>query len=383
VPHKQQNIENENIKAQSLQVVWPIVLAGATLGLFLSWSVLSGDTQGRVNLLYLLLVYLFIPIISLLISIISLFFGQGLNLACVVSRFPFLSYQNQTLLRKIQQLNLNKYWFLMQSQNAALAFTLLSLMTFFVLLLVTDINFVWRSTVLNASDIYPLLKVVAFPWSFWSEAQPSLALLEQTQDSRLVITNLQGQIYASWWQFILATQLFYSLLTRFILLLLTRWRIKKLINRDIEQQLHIKLSHQSKLKSEFDESTHFCQQIPEGIIVNNWAGIPEPVLALLPYLNIQPDNLILAGPRATAAEQLIAERWQDKQLVIVKAWEPPLAELEDYLQNGQGYLLPLEWDNTDLEQAKLVKSNPIHLSEWQRLINKQPQWQLFLPSELL
>ena len=47
----------------------PILLLGFGLGLLLSITVLSGDDAGRVNLFYLLLVYLFIPLFGALISL--------------------------------------------------------------------------------------------------------------------------------------------------------------------------------------------------------------------------------------------------------------------------------------------------------------------------
>ena len=166
------NESNSSI-VNALKIVWPIVLTGGAIGFLLSWIVLSGDSQGRVNIFYLLLVYLFIPLLSILASVFSLLLGKGINLARLVAAFPLWTFQTKDLIRKIHQMNLDKSWFLMQSQAAAIAFSLTSLTTYFILLLATDLNFVWRSTILNPADIYPFLKLVAAPWVFWEGAQPS------------------------------------------------------------------------------------------------------------------------------------------------------------------------------------------------------------------
>ena len=68
---------------------------------------------------------------------------------------------------------------------------------------------------------------------------------------------------------------------------------------------------------------------------------------------------------------MVSERWQETQLLIVKGWEPPLAELSDFMQNGRGYLLPLDWKEDDI--LPLSKS---HLDEWRRFIKALPNWQL-------
>ncbi len=373
--HQPKSIEN------SLKIVWPIVYAGAAIGFLLSWGVLSGDQQGRVNLFYLLLVYLFIPVVSVLASSISLVFGKGVNLARLVTMIPMWTFKTQTLIRKVHQFNLDKYWFLMQSQIAAIAFSLASLVTFFVLLLATDINFVWRSTILEAADIFPLLETVAWPWSFWPSAQPDLALLEMTQDSRMdpsiVSSNTGFTAYAGWWQFILATQLVYSLTLRIVLLTGSRWWLKRTMNSDFEQRLQSQLTIHQPIENELLETSPIVHQLPTTIAINNWACVQPEILGLLSQLNLSPDNQLFSGPLATPEQQNTAEQWRGEQLVIVKAWEPPLGELEDFLQNGQGYLLPLDWDDSGL-----TKPAGNHFHEWQRLINKLPRWQLYLPENL-
>lgn len=365
----------ESSKNNPLTIVWPIVYAGAILGLILSWLVLSGDQQGKVNLFYLLLVYLLIPVFSVIISAFSLVFGKGINLARLIIAIPVWSYPIQSLLRKNHQLNLDKYWFLLQSQAAAIAFSLASLLVFFILLLATDLNFVWRSTILEPEDILPLLEIVALPWHFWTTAQPDLLLLQMTQDSRLAATSSNSfSDYGAWWQFILATQICYSLLLRLALIAITRWWLKKALAADLENILQTQIIQHSPLKKETFETAPIIHKLPNSLPINNWDNIPAEILVYLTQINCSEDRLIVHDRQLDVNSD---HSTQTEQLLIVKAWEAPLGELEDYMQHGRGYLLPLDWNDRGLIQLR-----PHHLSEWQRLVNQLPNWQLFLPQEL-
>ena len=73
------------------RITWVLAGIGFLLGSFVSWGILSGDEQGRVNILYLLFVYLLLPLASVLISTLSLLFGGGFNLAQCLSRVPLWS----------------------------------------------------------------------------------------------------------------------------------------------------------------------------------------------------------------------------------------------------------------------------------------------------
>ncbi len=378
IPDKDRSDLSENGDI-SLKTAWPIVFAGGFLGLILSWSVLSGDDSGRVNLFYLLVVYLLFPIFSLLISCMTLVFGKGVNLARIVSGFPVWFSHRRSLLRKIHQYKIEKYWLFFQSQLSALAYSVASLFVLFLLLLATDINFVWRSTLLSAEDIYPLLQAVAAPWTFWDKAQPSFALLEATRDSRLdVLSGGKAVNYGLWWQFVLAVQLFYCVILRGVLLLFSFLWIRKKIVNDIEVKLCEALSRNDKDTTALLSYKELIFKLPDGLMINNWAGIDLTLINEILVSQPSSDNLIKAGPLATEVEQRIAERWQGKQLVVVKSWEPPMGELMDFLENGKGFIFPVDYSETSVKPVKLM-----HLQEWRRFINNMNSWDVFIPVELL
>ena len=365
-------------KPIQLKIAWPILFTGAGLGLILAWSVLSGDQQGRVNLLYLLLVYLFLPMASVIISTLSLLSNKGLNLARIISALPLWSKDKTRLLRKAQQFNVEKYWLFYQSNMAALAFSVVSLIVFFVLLVATDINFVWRSTILESKDLYPILEFVALPWQFWSSAQPDLELLILTQDSRLQTTAEGSLVYADWWRFVLATQLFYSVFLRSILLVGTRIIFAKKIASDFENKLSSKVNFHLQDPGEQLEYATVIHELSQAIVINNWSGVSSELLRAFPNLDLSSDNFLHAGPLASEIDQRVAERWQGEQLVIVKSWEPPLGELADFLQNGKGFVWPM-----DFNEAGCVPLQNVHLQEWRRFVAHLPEWHLYVPLEFM
>ncbi|MCF6193896.1 MAG: DUF2868 domain-containing protein [Kangiellaceae bacterium] len=357
-----------------------IIFVGFLLGLFLSWSLMSGDQQGRVNILHLVAIYVFLPVLSLIISLFSLSFGRGLNLATISSHVPFWgSSLTRSFLRQMQQPN-SKILFLYQSQLAAIAFSVASILVFFILLITTDVNFVWRSTLLNVELVYSLLDRLAMPWSFWTSAQPSLSLLEATQDSRLMQDYSEANNFGLWWQFILASQLFYAFLLRGLVSIVCKFLMLRAQSSSSIQSLgtnNRKLSKNSLSIEVKDELATVIYKIETDYTLNNWCGLSDNLVAVIEKIiqqsspNISRQSVLQAGPLASHSQQMISERWQETQLILVKGWEPPLAELADFMQNGCGYLLPLDWSEQGLQNL-----NADHLKEWRRFVIPLGKWQL-------
>nr|WP_281358540.1 DUF2868 domain-containing protein [Alteromonas ponticola] len=268
---------------------------------------------------------------------------------------------------------MDKHWFFLQTQFAMLAYSLAGVLTLLILLLATDINFVWRSTLLTASDIYPLLKVVASPWWFWESAQPTIELLERTQDSRLTQVYENPANLSLWWPFILATQLFYAFLLRGVLLVVSRFIIKRRLNNDFEQQLHQRIQQNKRRQPERFELCKVHNQLPQEYAVVNWSALPDEITSQLPVTAGQ--LKLKAGPLASEAEQMQAEQFSQCKLVLVKAWEPPMGDLQDFLQQGFGLLYPVNY-----HQHTLQKAESKHLDEWRRFCSELDNWKLFQPT---
>jgi len=349
----------------------PILWVGFFVGIIISWGLLTGDHQGRVNILHLVVVYVLLPIFSLIISCLSLLFGKGVNLANLVSYMPLWSNQINSAFLRQKQAPLSKIQFFYQSQLAAVSFSIASLLVFLVLLLTTDVNFVWRSTLLTAENIFPLLEFFALPWPFWQAAQPELSLLIQTQDSRILNGNSTLSHLGDWWEYILAAQIFYAFLLRVVTIFCCKaWIIYRTkSNGELHlvterHSIHSQLEPQLLAKVLTDTRSDFA--------LNNWCGLePELKQQILTKLSHSATSELAAGPLASYSEQLVAERWQEPQLILVKGWEPPMGELMDYMQNGSGYLLPLDWS-----EQKMKPLSEGHLNEWRRFAQSLPKWQV-------
>lgn len=360
-----------SILSNQSKVSFPILIAGFLLGLFLSWSLLSGDQQGRVNLLYLVAIYVFLPIFSLLFSSVSLLIGKSWNFAKLISLIPLWSQQQQNELLHLIQHPQAKLHFFYQSQLAAISFSLASLLVLLLLLVSTDVNFIWRSTLLGPEQLYWLLDGLATPWSFWPSAQPNFELLQLTQDSRIQTQKTTNVHFGDWWQFIFAAQLIYAFLLRFITIIGCKI-VFKMANKNTQSVQLVRSRHTKSETINALELAPIINQIKSDFALNNWCGLNQSLLDKIQgKLNHRKISELSAGPLASHSEQMVAERWQETQLLIVKGWEPPLAELSDFMQNGKGYLLPLDW-----KDENILCLSKRHLDEWRRFMKTLPNWQL-------
>jgi len=121
-----------------------------------------------------------------------------------------------------------------------------------------------------------------------------------------------------------------------------------------------------------------CQALPDSQILIYWAGADDPEL---------PDSLaaghlltIPAGGRRSLAEDqqtidrssdILAKQPHPAVTLVTRAWEPPIAELEDFIslalrqwpKKTRIALLPLDSDPTQM-------TNPAQLSQWLRFVER-------------
>ena len=124
--------------------------------------------------------------------------------------------------------------------------------------------------------------------------------------------------------------------------------------------------------SNFEEDVAaVTHHLPENITSLNWDNIPTSVWDLIE------DNKQL-NDKSNPVNRHQAIALETEQLVIVKSWEPPLGELDDYLNKGYGYVQPVDWDSSGL-----VKLQIKHLHEWQRFIINLPKWNIYVPTKYM
>jgi len=350
-------------------------MLGLCLGFLAAYGVLTGDENGRVNLLLLLLLFTFVPVAGLLLSILLMVKGGGKGLAGWILDIPLWPRHLILALSRLGLTHGRELWLFYQTQILAVSFSVGCLLLYLLLLLGSDITFVWRSTLLEPDDLLPALTAIGIPWRFWPEAQASLALIEQTRDFRLDSQGISQPAVGLWWKYILATQLAYNLLPRSLMLLVARQKYRARLQ-------------QSRLRSVPDlQPQPGAAAIDENSLANLARSVTLPY-TLLDWADVSPScyehiqQLLgdAAGihPVAPLRDQAAPPPPGDHSLVVVvKSWEPPLAELADRLNdfesNSDKLILPLDWSDTGVRQPSLA-----HLDEWRRFAATLAGWQVLL-----
>ena len=319
------------------------LLLGLIAGMLLGWPLLSGDSQGQVNLLAVLMLLALLPLVTLLFTLGALLRRKDHGMRLLWQWLPLPASWQQRL-RALRVGGDSFWWLFYAGQWLAVGFSLGNLAAFGLLLLFTDLHFIWRSTLLQSGDLLPWLQAIASPWRWWDAAQPSLEWLTQSRDDRLDGGN-RG--LGDWWRFLIAAQLCYALLPR---LALAAWASRHLERRQTRSAAGPDRP-QTGLAEPLPPLVH---QPPAGAEWLDAAWLPPAIAGQLPQA---PEALGQALP-------------DDRPLIIVvRAWEPPLAELGDRLRGHNGLLLPLDW-----AQDRLRAPRPTQLDEWRRFAATLDGW---------
>jgi hypothetical protein len=349
-----------------------LALLGLCGGFLLSYGVLAGDVQGRVNLLFLLLLFAFLPVAALLLSLIFLLKGGGKGLAGWLFDLPLWPRHLTLELPRLGVNNSRGPWLFYQTQILSLSFSSGCLLLYLLLLLGSDISFVWRSTLLDAGDILPALNAIALPWRFWPEAQASIELVERTRDFRLDPQTAIPMV-GLWWKYILAAQVSYNLLPRTHMMLVARHLYLQRLRQD-DAVLAVASQAQQHLHAGQDfPLAELVGSVATPYVLLDWAGTPTSCQEQLQQLLGDAENSAALGPLPDAAINGPSAR--QSVVVLVKSWEPPLAELADQLRrietNQEKLILPLDWRGAELSAV-----DSTHLNEWRRFAATLPKWKV-------
>ena len=362
----QENKDSLALRAISVM----IALIAFILGLLASVAALSGDEYGRVNLLLSLFLFALLPAFGLLATAVFLSLGRRSGIAALLVELRVTPKRFAALLARQGGAAQRQRILFSLSQGWLLSFVAGNLLGFALMLLAMDISFVWRSTLLEASDLLPVLDFVAMPWSFWSAAQPSLEMLSQTQDFRLQGSPNDANYVGQWWRFLLAAQLCYSLLPRTLLWLIGKnRRTRKTETLSTDQNR--KVSAENPI-SEIDRLAKSVTEIPVDSILFDLAHTPDSLLSDIG------ERLQVATIHRTPVDlhsqlQRVDNAKSPALVVLVRSWEPPLAELADSLreeltaeQQSNLFIAPIDWVSAPQKNERLVEPQVAHTQEWRR-----------------
>ena len=362
----QENKDSLALRAISVM----IALIAFILGLLASVAALSGDEYGRVNLLLSLFLFALLPAFGLLATAVFLSLGRRSGIAALLVELRVTPKRFAALLARQGGAAQRQRILFSLSQGWLLSFVAGNLLGFALMLLAMDISFVWRSTLLEASDLLPVLDFVAMPWSFWSAAQPSLEMLSQTQDFRLQGSPNDANYVGQWWRFLLAAQLCYSLLPRTLLWLIGKNRLARK-TETLSTDQNRKVSAENPI-SEIDRLAKSVTEIPVDSILFDLAHTPDSLLSDIG------ERLQVATIHRTPVDlhsqlQRVDYANSPALVVLVRSWEPPLAELADSLreeltaeQQSNLFIAPIDWVSAPQKNERLVEPQVAHTQEWRR-----------------
>lgn len=245
------------------------------------------------------------------------------------------------------------------AQAAGLTFAITALFTLLVSVVLQDLAFGWSTTLDTSAEAWHrVVSRVAAPWSPWlPAASPSLELVNDTRFFRLdgSEAGAGSARWGAWWPFVAMTWLTWAVLPRAVLLAISTIDLRRKARRALIRHpgypallwrmetpavdTGADTSDSGQVPADHQSAT---VPVPRSPLAVSWAGAS--VDGLLPAvedpLPRAGGNQTLTADRETLA-QLAAQRnaGQRQLLVITRSWEPPTAELEDFLEDA-GKQLP-------------------------------------------
>jgi len=347
-------------------------------GLLTASTIMAGDELGRVNLIHYVLFFCLFPLFSLILLLVGAVSTSPKHFYltnCLIA-LPLWPRSWVAALAQLKQQQLFAPWLRFVSQALGLAFSLGCLTAFLFVLLFSDIAFVWRSTLLSAEQIYPVLKAIAWPWQIVDSAQPLKALLVQTQELRFGANANHNVDYGRWWAFLLMAQIVYAVMPRLVTTGIAAFKLRSaMINQTRAHNQPAPLINKTPAKPILEPIRTNLPTLDNYNVVC-WLSLDTKMLGQAIERFPVPKNIYQAGFHGEDEQTAIDDN--TTQLVLVAAWEPPLGELKDFLAHGHGVIMPL-----DFNQAQWQSIAPHYLDEWRRFTQSLDGWQLYVDKELV
>ena len=237
-------------------------------------------------------------------------------------------------------------------QELGVLFTLGAVVSFFGVLASSEYTFVWGST-FGVSDgfVGEFTRVLAMPWSAWLPAAAPTAELIAESRFHPALTDLAAADRASlrgWWPFLIMALLWYALLPRLLLWLLSLLFYSAMMRRSLVDfpgagavLMRMKtpvVETQAREPEARLAGEEGRVSLDDGLMLLDWAGAlgGEGYARFGQLRPVSPDNLLQAGLATLEEDRRCAARIDayrpENLLVAVKSWEPPMADLADFLQ---------------------------------------------------
>ncbi len=363
-----------SLKKPLLSVTFSAYLYGMTLtltiiafllGLFSGVGLLSYSGHEPVNVIYFMAMVVLLPLFTMMLTLFSMFKANASQSLLVHISPAFwmekmLRFLPQNIQNSLQELKINPLlsnWLIIKrSQLLALIFSLGLLVALLGMVITKDIAFAWSTTLqVSPQEFHSLLHTLAFAWrDFFPWAVPSMDLIEQSQYFRLgekldtqMIQNASK--LGEWWKFLAFATLFYAMVLRFGMWLLSVWGfryalLKSFLSLDgssgLLREMNEPIITTSAVKDESSfiyKDSHYNQEVQKFDSsydrILGWAMSDEELRVLNDSMQIiTPMTFDVGGSNSLEEDSEIISKCQGEVLFYVKSWEPPTMDFVDFLE---------------------------------------------------
>ncbi|MDH3718741.1 MAG: DUF2868 domain-containing protein [Planctomycetota bacterium] len=296
-----------------------------------------------------------------------------------------------------------RLWLLVRlTQIFAVTFNVGAIVAFVAISYGNDPTFGWRSTMLEPSALHHVTRIIGAPWSGWEPGIPSSHQIEETRYSKLedqAFHRDQMSVWAAWWPFLLASLLGYGLLPRLLTWLIAHWKVRhalrcaRLEHHDVQkliERLRRPLVETQALTAEEEaEAAASGPGLKQGAIdlgsgpltVLQWAGVslerPQVEQILHDRWGAGAGQLYQVGGLDEGCDRQALDALHGganvgQVLLLVEAWEPPVAEYLDFITQmrerlGEGVLIVVLLFHRD-QQGTPVCPTAEDREIWQRCL---------------
>ncbi|MDC0661011.1 DUF2868 domain-containing protein [Marinobacter sp. SS21] len=372
------------------RISFSFAAAGALLGMLTMLGLLFYDGSGRINIT-VILAFILLQLLLALATTVQAFVGWR-PWGWLVDRYTRRSGEIVSVLTRLHPQLLAR-----AAHTGGLLFGLSGLATLLLLVVMQDLAFGWSTTLSTGADSYHhWMQILACPWQgLWPAAVPNAELVESTRFFRAGSPQpIAAARWGDWWPFVALTWCCYVLLPRLLLVTLAqihlRWRTRRLLLRHPGlTALRYRMETPMLDTGSIEEATHQSPQLatpadlqpyPDSPAVIRWAGAGDP---LLPedFTATAQRQLLSAGGAASLSDDrraiqqargVLAHHPEPAVIVLTRAWEPPTAELEDFLTLARD-----QWPEATLISLLPLATDPRHrpgetqLAQWLRFAERQ------------
>lgn len=341
-----------------------LLVIAFVIGLLSGIALLSYNGSEPVNVVYFMGMVIFLPLLTMILALLSMFKAQSAQSALVHISPSFwmekilhlFSSQSSKSADTVKINPLLTNWIVIKrAQSLALIFSLGLLVSLLVVVATKDIAFAWSTTLQITPEVFhSFVNAVAFPWRDWvPTAVPSLELIEQSQYFRLGDKLSEEMIgnapkLGEWWKFLTFSTLFYAIVLRFLMLLISslgmHHALKRsiltlegvgILLRDMNEPMistHATTAEKKFISSNEHEMQTLCHLDASYDVLQGWA-IPLSQLQVMSdsMQVISPNLFEVGGANSLAQDSEIVSKSHGEVLLFVKAWEPPTMDFMDYL----------------------------------------------------